>query len=176
MSAEFERVVGRLQGSYVSGNRRTFQARCPAHDDRTPSLSVSEGHGGKVLLRCHAGCPTEAVVGAMGLKMNDLFPGNGRSGHTLNGRHRGAHRQGPGVATKPKGDAYPTLKEALAALDRAMRRGKSSRRGGKWYYRDAAGKLVAVVVRYDEPTPPGEKKRKTFRPLRKHHDPPYPGD
>lgn len=32
-------------------------ARCPAHDDRSPSLSIAEGRDGRLLLRCSAGCP-----------------------------------------------------------------------------------------------------------------------
>jgi len=48
-------------------------ARCPAHGDKSPSLSVSVGNGGRVLLHCHAGCKPEDVVRAMGLKMQDLF-------------------------------------------------------------------------------------------------------
>ena len=31
-------------------------ACCPVHDDRSPSLSISAGKDGKVLVRCHAGC------------------------------------------------------------------------------------------------------------------------
>lgn len=48
-------------------------ARCPAHDDRSPSLSVREAAGGKVLLYCFAGCETAAVVAALGMSMGDLF-------------------------------------------------------------------------------------------------------
>ena len=44
-----------------------FTARCPAHDDRTPSLSVRAGTDGRVLLLCRAGCPTERVLEAIGL-------------------------------------------------------------------------------------------------------------
>jgi putative DNA primase/helicase len=47
--------------------------RCPGHDDRTPSLSVHKGANGRVLLKCHGGCPTEKVVAALGLTMADLF-------------------------------------------------------------------------------------------------------
>src|SRR5690348_38088 len=47
-------------------------ASCPAHPDPNPSLSVRQGHG-RVLLHCHAGCPPEAVVSALGLRMSDLF-------------------------------------------------------------------------------------------------------
>jgi hypothetical protein len=37
---------------------------CPAHDDRTPSLSVSE-EGGKVLVHCGANCSQDAVINAL---------------------------------------------------------------------------------------------------------------
>ncbi|MBU0716122.1 MAG: hypothetical protein KJ964_12265 [Verrucomicrobia bacterium] len=51
-----------------------WTALCQAHKDKNPSLSISEGKDGHVLLHCHAGCTTEAVVTAMGLKMCDLMP------------------------------------------------------------------------------------------------------
>jgi hypothetical protein len=34
---------------------------CPAHHDRTPSLSISEGEGGKPLMFCHAGCTSTQI-------------------------------------------------------------------------------------------------------------------
>jgi hypothetical protein len=49
-------------------------ARCPAHDDRSPSLTVREMPDGRILLKCHAECDTQAVLDAMGLKFSDLFP------------------------------------------------------------------------------------------------------
>lgn len=42
-----------------------WTARCPAHDDRTPSLSLTDTQGGKVLVRCHAGCEQERVIAAL---------------------------------------------------------------------------------------------------------------
>ena len=39
--------------------------RCPAHDDQRPSLSISAGIGGKVLVRCFAGCDQESVLAAL---------------------------------------------------------------------------------------------------------------
>jgi putative DNA primase/helicase len=39
-------------------------ARCPAHEDRTPSLSVTE-KGGRVLVKCHAGCAQTDVLAAL---------------------------------------------------------------------------------------------------------------
>jgi len=49
-----------------------WQARCPAHRDETPSLSVKETDG-KILIKCHAGCTVESVVRALRLTMRDLF-------------------------------------------------------------------------------------------------------
>lgn len=51
-----------------------WQARCPAHEDARPSLAVSSGADGRILLHCHAGCETSAVLAALGLSEADLFP------------------------------------------------------------------------------------------------------
>ena len=48
-------------------------ARCPAHDDRQPSLSLSEGFDGRALLCCHAGCSLDSILEALGLEAADLF-------------------------------------------------------------------------------------------------------
>jgi Protein of unknown function (DUF3631)/Toprim domain len=47
---------------------------CPSHEDANPSLSVTEGRDGRVLLRCHAGCEFAAIVAAIGLQPADLAP------------------------------------------------------------------------------------------------------
>ena len=49
-----------------------YMACCPVHDDKTPSLSISDGDKG-VLLHCHAGCSTDSVLSSLGLKPSDLF-------------------------------------------------------------------------------------------------------
>lgn len=51
-----------------------WSARCPAHEDRTASLSVSTGNDGRLLAHCFAGCPIGDVLGAIGLTVADLFP------------------------------------------------------------------------------------------------------
>ena len=51
-----------------------FVVRCPAHDDKSPSMSVCRGGDGRVLIKCFAGCTTESIVAALGLTMKDLFP------------------------------------------------------------------------------------------------------
>lgn len=50
-------------------------ACCKGHADTTPSLSITRGTGGRVLLKCWAGCDTEHVVQSMGLEMTALFDG-----------------------------------------------------------------------------------------------------
>ena len=49
---------GKWHGSYGT-------ARCPVHDDHRPSLSISDGLDGRVLVHCHAGCSQEAVWDAL---------------------------------------------------------------------------------------------------------------
>jgi hypothetical protein len=46
--------------------------KCPAHDDRSPSLSIRDGDGDRVLVKCHAGCEQDAVLDA--LKDRGLWP------------------------------------------------------------------------------------------------------
>jgi hypothetical protein len=49
-----------------------WKAKCPAHDDRDPSLSISVSREGKTLIHCHAGCSQADVLSA--LKARDLWP------------------------------------------------------------------------------------------------------
>ena len=55
------------------GDGDRFNCRCPAHDDRSPSLSVAVGADGRVLMTCQAGCAFEDVVAKLGLETSDLF-------------------------------------------------------------------------------------------------------
>jgi hypothetical protein len=48
-------------------------ARCPAHEDRSPSLAIREVDD-RLLLHCFAGCSVYEVVSAVGLSLSDLFP------------------------------------------------------------------------------------------------------
>ncbi len=66
-------LLSHLQGVRKTGSGRWI-AKCPAHNDRSPSLSVCELNDGRVLLHCFAGCEALAVVQAVGLTLADLFP------------------------------------------------------------------------------------------------------
>jgi hypothetical protein len=80
---EVQGILSHLAGVRKSGDGWT--ARCPAHEDQRSSLSIGTGDDGRVLVHCHAGCSTEAIVGKLGLTMRDLMPdGDGR--HAGNGK------------------------------------------------------------------------------------------
>lgn len=68
-----DKLLSRLDRVRERG-RGQWSARCPAHDDRSPSLSVRELDDGRLLVHCFGGCDVTAVVGAVGLDLADLFP------------------------------------------------------------------------------------------------------
>lgn len=64
--ARLDGVQARGPGSWI--------ARCPAHTDKTPSLSIRECGDGTILIKCFAGCEAADIVAAVGLELVDLFP------------------------------------------------------------------------------------------------------
>jgi hypothetical protein len=68
-AAEF---ITRLEGVKRSGDG--YEAKCPAHDDKHQSLSVTDGDNGAPVFHCHAGCTPRAVVEAVGLTWRDVMP------------------------------------------------------------------------------------------------------
>jgi hypothetical protein len=68
-----EALLARLDVVRDNGRGR-WVARCPAHDDRSPSLSIRETSDGTVLIHDHAGCSPVDILAAVGLELRDLFP------------------------------------------------------------------------------------------------------
>jgi len=58
----------------VRGKDGHWMARCPAHEDRRPSLAIREEPDGRVLLHCFAGCAVQEVLSAVGLHWQDIMP------------------------------------------------------------------------------------------------------
>lgn len=79
MSEQLEAVIARLDG--VRRTSRGCSAKCPAHSDRTASLSVADGEHG-VVLTCYAGCAPLDVLTAIGLSFSDLYPPRERASMT----------------------------------------------------------------------------------------------
>lgn len=67
-----DRFIAALEARDCRPRRGT--ARCPAHEDSSPSLTFREGTDGRVLFDCKTGCNHDAIVNALGLEWKDLFP------------------------------------------------------------------------------------------------------
>jgi hypothetical protein len=63
MRPSLAQTIAIALGGHRAGN--CWMARCPAHDDTTPSLSIRETRDGKLLVHCHAGCEQAAVIAAL---------------------------------------------------------------------------------------------------------------
>ena len=84
----YREFFGRVSGLVGAGPGK-WKCKCPAHDDKIQSLSVRVGNQGRLWVRCHAGgqCSVDAIMRALGLGIDDLFPDNKR--HT---KHEGKPR------------------------------------------------------------------------------------
>ena len=108
---QIDEFLSRLEGVRPNGNGS--MACCPAHDDRTPSLSVSEGEDGRILVKCFAGCDPEAIVQAVGLGLEDLFNGDDQD-------------RAPRPATKLPRQSKPDLEPIDPAIVERMHRALST--------------------------------------------------
>lgn len=80
-------LLSRLENVKDKGAGR-WSARCPAHDDKSPSLVIRELADGRILLHCFTGCSVDSVVAAIGLELSDLFPEDSRAIGHANPEHR----------------------------------------------------------------------------------------
>lgn len=67
-----DRLLLRLES--VKGKSPKWMAKCPAHSDSGPSLSIKSLDDGRVLIHCFAGCSAPDVMAALGMSLSDLFP------------------------------------------------------------------------------------------------------
>lgn len=124
-----DRLLQHLTGTRSTG-RGTWIARCPAHDDKHPSLSIREMADGKVLVKCWTGCSVDEVVAAAGLELGDLFP------------ERPSHRGKPERRPFPAADVLRAVgREVLLVAVSASRLGN----GGTLTDEDRARLLLAAA-------------------------------
>jgi hypothetical protein len=69
-----DELLSRLSGVKSGHTIGRYIARCPAHEDKHPSLTIRVVDDGRILLHCFASCSTVDVMGALGLTLADLFP------------------------------------------------------------------------------------------------------
>lgn len=65
------------------GQSGQWTACCPAHNDRTPSLRITQRADGKISLHCFAGCHINDICEAIGIRVNDLYPNTSREQHEV---------------------------------------------------------------------------------------------
>ena len=68
-----ELFLSKLSKVKARGSGRWI-ACCPAHDDRNPSMTVTELPDTRVLVHCFAECSVPDIVSAVGLQISDLMP------------------------------------------------------------------------------------------------------
>ncbi|HPA42013.1 MAG TPA: CHC2 zinc finger domain-containing protein, partial [Candidatus Hydrogenedentes bacterium] len=154
--ATIEEILGRLAKVRPNGER-SWMACCPAHADRNPSLSVSEGEGGRVLFKCFAGCPAESVAAALGYRMADLMGGQEEKG-------RGRKEKGAAARREPETrNQKPGTKRREPFSLAGLRPGDVWRMRGRelafvcWYdYRDASGAVIYRKLRFRHADGPGK--------------------
>lgn len=66
-------AIPKICSSVRAHGKDRWQCRCPAHEDHTPSLSITVTGDGAILLKCHAGCNVACICDALGIQMKDLF-------------------------------------------------------------------------------------------------------
>jgi hypothetical protein len=68
-------LATRLGGHRLGEGR--YLARCPAHDDRNPSLSIIDGRNGRPVFHCFGGCDWRHVTNTLATR--GLWPNGGRT-------------------------------------------------------------------------------------------------
>ena len=76
-----DHVLSRLNKVRKSG-QHAWMACCPAHNDKTASLAISDNGDGRILLNCFAGCDTYSILRSIGLDWHDVMP-ESAIGHRL---------------------------------------------------------------------------------------------
>ena len=70
-----EDLLNRFDGVRESGSGQ-YSCRCPAHEDKSNSLGIKQGDGGRILLNCFASCDVKSILDAAGLEWKDILPDN----------------------------------------------------------------------------------------------------
>lgn len=66
-------ILPRLEKVKRTG-RGNWLACCPAHEDRSPSMTIHAADDGRILVKCFAGCTFEEIAGAVGMGWEPWFP------------------------------------------------------------------------------------------------------
>jgi hypothetical protein len=141
----------RARGTEPRRSGAGWSARCPAHDDRSPSLSIASGSDGRVLLYCHAGCRFDEIASALGMATKELFPpetcvaSSWRKPRPMPLQLRRVTPTSAPVPAKAKKAAPRIFNSWETAIGTSFGRPTAT-----WLYRNATGQVVGVVARFRE--------------------------
>ena len=74
--SDLSELISRLDGVRRITDSR-YMAKCPAHSDGDPSLSIKQLPDSRILIKCFAGCGALGVLEAIGLDWGALMPDDG---------------------------------------------------------------------------------------------------
>jgi hypothetical protein len=67
-------------------------ACCPAHDDKSPSMTIKLTDDGRILFHCFAGCTVQEICDSIAVEVHHLFPDDKTRNYTSVGAQRAANR------------------------------------------------------------------------------------
>jgi hypothetical protein len=154
-AAELARALG---GKKVGDG---WLAKCPAHNDHGPSLSIDEGADGKPLVHCHGGCPQDAVIAA--LKASGLWWTKDPNPAVYRPPRRGGKGGNGKAPASPTSEAPKDPWEAVTpvppdAPEPDFTHPELGKPSKVYSYTDASGAVPFYVCRWDLPS------GKTIRP------------
>jgi energy-coupling factor transporter ATP-binding protein EcfA2 len=115
-----------------------WKARCPAHEDKHASLTLSVGNDGRVLLKCHAGCKFGEIATALGVPQSEFFSDDAKRERVtvalLAARKRLSekHLRDIGLNDTPEGVAIPYRDTAGNVVVTKLRTAVVAKDGSRW--------------------------------------------
>lgn len=70
---EYKEFLKHFDLNGATPRNNTINVRCPCHNDKKASLSISQGRNNRIILNCHAGCNYKNILSEVGLTEADLF-------------------------------------------------------------------------------------------------------
>lgn len=147
----------KLQGVTDDGNGG-WMACCPAHDDHNPSMHVNVGTDGRILVKCYAGCTTDDICGALGLKVRDLMPEDGAGRVRGKGKAKSKAKSTKAATGRKSSDSAASAAK-VAGPTFAARKKRPSKHVCYYDYKREDG---AIVFRVDRRVYTDAKGGKTF--------------
>ena len=128
----FDAAVAKLDKAKLSG-ADDGMARCPAHRDRTPSLSLTRARNGGAIFHCFAGCDREAVEAALGVSW------------------RGVSTPTRSVARLQRLAKWTVVSPVPSDAPKEFPTHSRGQPSATWTYRDEDGQELFHVLRFNAP-------------------------